>query len=130
MKRLLFFALVLAAGCKAPAPDVRTRARAISPAEAPDLDPAPGQARFLLTAAALPDGSPYLYAYEGQNPGPTIRVQRGDTVTVELDNQLDAPTTIHWHGVRVPDEMDGTPRVQAPVEPGGTFTYPFWLTRL
>jgi len=130
MRRSLVVVLALAAGCKAPAPEVRTRARAISPAEAPDLDPAPQQARFHLTAAALPDGAPYLYAYEGQNPGPTIRVQRGDTVTVELTNQLDAPTTIHWHGLHVPFDMDGVAWMRSPVGAGETFTYSFTVNQV
>jgi FtsP/CotA-like multicopper oxidase with cupredoxin domain len=129
MRRLVLLALLLA-GCRAPAPEVSRRGRAISPAEAPDLDPAPGQARFRLTAAARPDAAPYLYAYEGQNPGPTLRVQRGDVVTVELVNQLPDPTTIHWHGLHVPFEMDGVAWMRAPVGPGETFTYTFTVSQV
>lgn len=66
------------------------------------------------------------YAYNGQVPGPEIRVKRGDRVKVTLINELDEPTTIHWHGVRVPAGMDGVPMVsQDPVPPGGTFVYEF-----
>ncbi len=66
------------------------------------------------------------FAYNGQVPGPEIRVKRGDRVKVTLINKLDEPTTIHWHGVRVPSGMDGVPGVsQEPVPSGGTFVYEF-----
>ena len=65
-------------------------------------------------------------AYNEQVPGPQIRVHRGDTVRIELTNHLMQPTTIHWHGVTVPNAMDGVPYVtQDPVMPGETFTYQF-----
>lgn len=67
-------------------------------------------------------------AYNGQVPGPTLRVRRGQRVVVELDNALDVPTTIHWHGVRVPWAMDGATWKQDPVPPGGTFVYDFVAT--
>lgn len=67
-----------------------------------------------------------VFAYNGQVPGPEIRVKRGDRVKVTLTNKLDEPTTIHWHGIRVPAGMDGVPGVsQEPVAPGGTFVYEF-----
>src|SRR5438552_3466432 len=63
-------------------------------------------------------------AYNEQVPGPQIRVYQGDTVKVVLTNHLTQPTTIHWHGLTVPNSMDGVPYVtQNPVMPGGTFTY-------
>lgn len=66
------------------------------------------------------------YAYNGQVPGPEIRVKQGDRLKVTLINKLDEPTTIHWHGIRVPAGMDGVPHVsQEPVSPGGTFVYEF-----
>ena len=59
-------------------------------------------------------------------PGPELRIRLGDTLRVRFTNRLPQPTTIHWHGVRVPNAMDGVPHVtQPPVEPGGTFTYEF-----
>lgn len=67
-------------------------------------------------------------AYNGQVPGPILRVRRGQRVVVELDNALDVPTTIHWHGVRVPWAMDGATWKQDPVPPGGTFVYDFVAT--
>jgi FtsP/CotA-like multicopper oxidase with cupredoxin domain len=59
-------------------------------------------------------------------PGPELRIRLGETLRVRFTNHLPEATTIHWHGVRVPNGMDGVPSVtQPPVEPGGTFTYEF-----
>jgi len=67
-----------------------------------------------------------VWAYNGQVPGPVLRVRLGEQVQVQLKNDLPQPTTIHWHGVRVPNAMDGVPGVtQDPVPPGGSFTYRF-----
>src|SRR5436309_4515124 len=65
------------------------------------------------------------FAYNGVVPGPLIEAEVGDTVEARLTNSLAQATTIHWHGVRVPADMDGTEAVQPPVEPGGTFEYRF-----
>jgi len=84
-----------------------------------------------LTAAPatvpLFDGRPLaVWAYNGQVPGPVLRLRLGDTLRATLVNRLPQPTTIHWHGVRVPNAMDGTPGVtQPPVAPGETFVYEF-----
>jgi FtsP/CotA-like multicopper oxidase with cupredoxin domain len=65
-------------------------------------------------------------AYNGRVPGPEIRVKEGERVRVRLTNGLAEPTTIHWHGVDVPNAMDGVPGVtQKPVPPGETFVYAF-----
>lgn len=65
-------------------------------------------------------------AYNGQIPGPELRVREGERVRVVLKNSLNEPTTIHWHGVDVPNAMDGVPGVtQEPVGPGETFVYEF-----
>jgi FtsP/CotA-like multicopper oxidase with cupredoxin domain len=67
-----------------------------------------------------------VLAYNGQVPGPTIRIRLGDRLRVHFTNRLSQPTTIHWHGVRVPNGMDGVPHLtQPPVEPGGSFVYEF-----
>src|ERR671931_1154854 len=63
--------------------------------------------------------------FNGQVPGPTIEAEVGDTLVVEFTNELSAPTTIHWHGLRVPADMDGTEAVQRAVEPGESFEYRF-----
>jgi FtsP/CotA-like multicopper oxidase with cupredoxin domain len=67
-----------------------------------------------------------VWAYNGQVPGPTLRLRLGETLRVRFHNDLPQPTTIHWHGVRVPNAMDGVPGVtQPPVPPGGEFVYEF-----
>ena len=70
-------------------------------------------------------GRPYLmYAFNGQHPGPLLHVAQGAEVVVEFTNELDQPTTVHWHGLRLDNRFDGVPELtQAPVPPGGRFTY-------
>ena len=66
------------------------------------------------------------WAYNGQVPGPQIRVKQGDRVRVNLTNKLPESTAIHFHGVSLVNGMDGVPFItQPPVKPGGTFTYEF-----
>lgn len=66
------------------------------------------------------------YTYNGTVPGPMIRVTEGDQVRIVVRNELPHPTTIHWHGIEVPNAMDGVPGVtQDPILPGETFTYEF-----
>jgi FtsP/CotA-like multicopper oxidase with cupredoxin domain len=79
------------------------------------------------TELPLVDGkSLRVWAYNGQVPGPTLRVKLGETVRVRFTNNLPEETTIHWHGVRLPNAMDGVPYVtQQPVAPGGSFVYEF-----
>ena len=73
-----------------------------------------------------PYGETALWCYGGSVPGPEIRVRQGERVRVLLDNGLGEDTTIHWHGLRLPNAMDGVPDVtQPPVRPGGTFAYEF-----
>lgn len=66
------------------------------------------------------------WTYGGSVPGPQLRVRQGDRVRVHVTNQLDVPTTVHWHGVRLPNPMDGVPHLtQAPIEPAQHFVYEF-----
>ena len=68
------------------------------------------------------------WAYGGQAPGLELRGRQGDWLRVRFINQLPEPTTIHWHGIRLPLEMDGVPYVsQLPVLPGEFFDYRFQL---
>lgn len=98
---------------------------------AEDLSPDPDVFETKLVARVarlqLVDGTETeVYTYNGVIPGPEIRVQQGDRVIIHLENELPEPTTIHWHGLRVPNDVDGVPGVtQAPVEPGSEFTYEF-----
>ncbi|HUQ81350.1 MAG TPA: multicopper oxidase domain-containing protein, partial [Gemmatimonadaceae bacterium] len=68
-----------------------------------------------------------VWAYNGQVPGPFIEAHVGDVLEVRLTNQLPEPTTLHWHGLRLPAPMDGTDMVQHPVAPGQSFSYRFTL---
>ena len=68
------------------------------------------------------------WGYNGVCPGPTIEANRGDRVRIILDNHLPEPTTMHWHGLEIPIQMDGMPYIsQQPILPGGRFVYEFTL---
>lgn len=68
------------------------------------------------------------YAYNGQVPGPEIHVRRGDRVRFVLHNRLPESTSIHFHGLTVPNAMDGVPYITQPVvKPGESFTYEFTI---
>lgn len=134
MKRLL--GLLLLTGCPSasdvapdPTPAPVGPRMVASPAEPEDLDPAEDVLHVELVAAPTDDalvGQPG-YAYNGQVPGPTLRARVGDTLVVDLQNDLPTPTTIHWHGVHVPWVMDGVPWMMEPVPPGGSTTITFPL---
>src|SRR5216683_6793662 len=84
-----------------------------------------GRTRWELAPGKLVDA----YAYNGQVPGPELRVTEGDTMRVTVNNELDEPTTVHWHGVDVPSAMDGVPDTSGPpIAPGACFTYEFVAT--
>ena len=64
--------------------------------------------------------------FNGTVPGPTIRVTEGDTVEIVVTNALAEPTSVHWHGLHVPNDQDGVAGVTQPmIESGETFTYRF-----
>jgi FtsP/CotA-like multicopper oxidase with cupredoxin domain len=66
------------------------------------------------------------WAYNGQVPGPQIRVREGDTVRIELTNNLPESTAIHFHGLLVPNSVDGVPGItQDPIKPGERYSYEF-----
>lgn len=65
-----------------------------------------------------------LWGYQGQTPGPLLRARQGETLRVRFRNELPEPSSIHWHGVRVDNAMDGVAGLtQEPVPPGETFEY-------
>ena len=67
-----------------------------------------------------------LWLYNGETPGPEIRVKQGETVRVRFVNNLPEPTSVHWHGIRIENSMDGVAGLtQDAVPPGGTFDYEF-----
>ncbi len=74
----------------------------------------------------LPNVSVLAYAFNDQVPGPRIRVTEGDRIRLNVTNHLPESTTVHWHGLIVPNAMDGAAEItQPPIEPGQTFTYEF-----
>lgn len=67
-----------------------------------------------------------VLGYDGKVPGPTLRLKQGEPVRIIIENKLDQDTTVHWHGIRVPNAMDGVPGLtQPPIKPGESFTYEF-----
>jgi FtsP/CotA-like multicopper oxidase with cupredoxin domain len=78
----------------------------------------------------LPDRRVEAYAVNGQVPGPRLRVVQGERLRVNVRNDLPEPTSIHWHGIILPNRMDGAADVtQPPIAPGATFTYEFTAAR-
>ena len=71
-----------------------------------------------------------LWGYNGQSPGPTIEVVEGDKVRLFVTNKLPEHTSIHWHGQRLPNGMDGVAGLNQPaIQPGKTFVYEFIAKR-
>jgi len=67
-----------------------------------------------------------VWSYNGAVPGPEIRVRQGERLRIMVENQLAEETTVHWHGLRVPNAMDGVPHLtQKPIAPGESFVYEF-----
>jgi len=82
----------------------------------------PGRAP--LVGARYPETA--VWSYNGTVPGPEIRDRQGERLRITVENQLAEETTIHWHGLRVPNAMDGVPHLtQKPIAPGETFIYEF-----
>ncbi len=74
----------------------------------------------------LPDEQVEAYAFNRQVPGPRLRVTEGDRVRINVENDLPEATSVHWHGMILPNRMDGAAEVtQRPIEPGASFTYEF-----
>jgi FtsP/CotA-like multicopper oxidase with cupredoxin domain len=107
---------------------------------ATDLDPDPDVVEIELVAAegevAYVDGrATHVMGYRDgavagsrvRVPGPLIEAKLGDRLVVHFRNELAVPTTVHWHGLRLPIAMDGDPSVNGAVPPGGAFEYDFTL---
>lgn len=68
----------------------------------------------------------HCWGYNGRTPGPTIEAVAGDRLRIYVTNRLPAPTTVHWHGLRIPNGMDGVNGLTQPaIDPGQTFRYEF-----
>jgi FtsP/CotA-like multicopper oxidase with cupredoxin domain len=113
-------------------------ARGTEPAAHPVAGDAPSASadqrivRVSLTAASArvrltPDRETDVLAYNGSSPGPTLEFREGDRVIVTLRNELAEPTTIHWHGLHLPFDADGSPF--HPVPPGAEYEYDFTIQR-
>ncbi|MCA1337911.1 multicopper oxidase family protein [Pseudooceanicola marinus] len=86
------------------------------------LRAAPGAARLVPN----PHPETPAWCYNGQVPGPELRVRQGERLRIDVMNGLAEDSTVHWHGLRVPNAMDGVPHLtQTPIAPGETFTYEF-----
>jgi FtsP/CotA-like multicopper oxidase with cupredoxin domain len=70
-----------------------------------------------------------VWAYGGTVPGPELRYRQGERLRIEVENALNAETTVHWHGIRLPNAMDGVPHLTQPpiAARGGKFLYEFDL---
>jgi FtsP/CotA-like multicopper oxidase with cupredoxin domain len=99
--------------------------------EATDVNPDPAVVEVNLTARVasveVAEGKRVTaWTYDGGLPGPLVRAHVGNRLIVHFTNTLPQPTTVHWHGVRVPIEMDGVPEISQPeVKTGESFTYDF-----
>ncbi|MFC3859953.1 multicopper oxidase family protein [Deinococcus antarcticus] len=84
----------------------------------------------LINWNILPGVQVAAYAVNKQVPGPRLRITQGDRVRFVVRNNLPDPTSIHWHGLSVPNKMDGSADVtQKPIPPGGSFTYEFTVNQ-
>ncbi|MGH7524690.1 MAG: multicopper oxidase family protein [Gemmatimonadales bacterium] len=103
-----------------------------SPPVLANISTTPGTVEVNLTAeparvALLPGHVTDAYTYNGTVPGPTLDVREGDRVIIHFRNHLPEPTTIHWHGLHIPADMDGSPL--RPVAAGGQYDYVFTIPR-
>jgi FtsP/CotA-like multicopper oxidase with cupredoxin domain len=95
-------------------------------AAAAEVTLTPRPSRASLIGGSHPDTE--VWAYNGEVPGPTLRFRQGERARIVVENRLPQPTTVHWHGLRLPNAMDGVPDLtQKPVEPGDRFVYEFDL---
>jgi FtsP/CotA-like multicopper oxidase with cupredoxin domain len=101
--------------------------------EAVDENPDPDVVEIRLEARVadleiIPGTTTEVWTYDGALPGPLVRAKVGDRLIVHFENSLPAETSIHWHGLRVPVEMDGVPGASGPaIGPGEAFVYDFTL---
>lgn len=138
------FGALVVGGCDGgdpPAPSLRASdvsqpegwADDLAMAEPRDLDPDPNVLEFELEARVaeheyVPGYKTSVWTYNGTVPGPMIKAKVGDRVIIHFKNSLPEPTTIHWHGLRVTNDMDGAPGLtQDLIAPGETFRYEYTL---
>jgi hypothetical protein len=105
-----------------------TETTGLSEAARPQLIRLHGGDRFDLriepVRKRLDDAEVRMLGYNGSIPGPTLHVDEGSEITVQVTNDGDVEATVHWHGLRLENRYDGVPHeTQAPIPMGGTFTY-------
>ena len=84
----------------------------------------PGPARVRMVGDEFPPTE--VWTYNGVEPGPVLRIRQGTPFRATVNNRLTEPTTVHWHGMRLPNAMDGVPDLtQKPIAPGERFDYAF-----
>ncbi|TIO79715.1 MAG: multicopper oxidase family protein [Mesorhizobium sp.] len=117
MSRRGFLAALAGAAMSASLPPARASA-----VDERRIKVAPGEARF-----SGEDGPPTAaWTYNGTIPGPALRLRQGQPVRITVENGLNEDTTVHWHGIRLPNAMDGVPGLtQPPIKPGESFVYEF-----
>ena len=108
--------------------DARLNRDAADPPKLVNLSKKPKTVEVNITAAIaqlelVPGTKSEVFAYNGHVPGPTLDVREGDHVIVHFRNALPEPTTVHWHGIHLPVESDGSPL--HPIAPGETHDYEF-----
>lgn len=114
--------LVVAGGALAAASLLRPL-RAVEP-DRPLARLVPAPARVQLVPE--PYARTSVWAFNGGAPGPELRLRQGERLDMIVENRLPQPTTVHWHGIRLPNEMDGVSGLtQAPIEPAESFRYSF-----
>ena len=79
--------------------------------------------RIAPVAKSIGNATVRMLTYNGSIPGPTLRVRQGSTLLVNIVNEGDLETTVHWHGLRLDNRYDGTAATQRPIQIGESFTY-------
>src|SRR6266508_3567593 len=94
------------------------------PSTSPEFRLVAAPTRWPIVGKPHPDTD--VWSYEARLPGPEIRVRQGEPVRIVVENRLDQDTTVHWHGIRLPNAMDGVAGLtQPPIKPGQSFVYEF-----
>jgi FtsP/CotA-like multicopper oxidase with cupredoxin domain len=100
----------------------------VRPREAPPPGARPGAVRLVAAPATVDLGGRTVetWTFNGELPGPELRLRAGEVLRARLENRLPAGTTVHWHGIALRNQMDGVPGLTQPaVKPGEGFDYEF-----
>lgn len=119
------------AGCSEVTSRLPTADESTPSGSQPPSGPPDTTEQLIPAAGSVPvDGESFdSWLYDEQYPGPELRMNEGDTLQVDVSNQLPDPTTVHWHGIPVPNRMDGVPGItQDSIQPGNSFQYTFEVT--